>query len=509
MGILDPKVDYSEYESFRRETQNKLSDLTEALQIKTAELHKEIQHKATDSEQLARDAADRAIETEGKIKGVESRVEEVLIALEEYRKSAHADSNEISRQRKALTTSIEEILTSIKETKESYQSFLQEKKSVDAAISHILKLVDDTKQFLAQSQSLSDQADGISQLHSKTTEIFKNISDLLESSMKKKNSIDELHKEILGYEIKADNGKTQYIEGIRDELQSSYDKIKEDTDNLEKSISTLVSEISKKHSTELDSQKEIFKELIDDSNNRIKSVDDELKALLPGGLAAGLSAAYESKKDEEIKSQNSYATQFGWAIAALVAVSLIPFIVDAYLLVWREKDIVEVIKDTPNLILSILPLYFPILWYAFSSNKKLNLSKRLIEEYTHKSVLGRTFSGLSNQIINLPHENAVKEDLRTRLLFNLLQVSSENPGKLITDYNRSDHPLMEALENSAKLSASVEILAKLPGFSAIAEKLAQKSQKIASEHNQMVTDGLAIQDSLESKVAANFDQKDK
>lgn len=507
MGLLEPKVDYAEYEIFRRETQKKLSDLTELLQAKTSELHKEIQHKATDSEQLAREAADRTIETEGKVKGVESRVEEILNSLEEYRKSALADSLDISKQKESLTLSNAQLAASIKNVNDSYQSFLQEKESVDDAISHVLKLVDEIKQLLAQSKVLSEQAEIISTLHSKVTDAFKNISGLLDSSMKKKNNIDELHKEILGYEIKSDSGESQYIEGIRDELQGAYENIKESTNNLETTISALVNDISKKYDSNLEAQKGLFDDLIVDSKNRINSVDDELKALLPGGLAAGLSAAYEAKKDEEIKSQASHATQFGYAIVALVAVSLIPFAIDAYLLIWKEKDIVDVIKDTPNLILSILPLYFPVLWYAFSSNKKLNLSKRPIEEYTHKAVLGRTFSGLSNQIINLPHENAVKEDLRTRLLFNLLQVSSENPGKLITDYNKSDHPFMEALENSAKLSASVETLAKLPGFSAIAERLAQKSQKIANEQSQMVSDGLAIQDSLETRVAANSDQK--
>lgn len=502
MGLLDPKLDYAEYEIFRRDIQKKISDLNELLLSKTAELHKEIQHKATDSEQQAREAADRTIEAEGKVKGVESRVEDVLLALEEYKKTIHADSSAISKQKETLASNIEEMFASIKEAQKAYASFLQEQEVVDAAAAQTIKLTEDMKKLLSGSEILSEQAEAIALMHSKAGDTFKNISGLLESSMKKKNGIDELHKEILGYEIKAENGDIQSVEGIRDELESAYNKIKEDTDGLKASISSLTAEITDNYTKELGGQKDVFDDLINKSNDRIDAVDNELKALLPGGLAAGLSAAYEAKKDEEIKAQNSYANQFAWGIFALVAVSIIPFLVDAYLLVVRGKDIVEVIKDTPNLILSILPLYLPVLWYAFSSNKKLNLSKRLIEEYTHKAVLGRTFSGLSNQIINLPHENAVKEDLQTRLLFNLLQVSSENPGKLITDYNKSDHPFMEALENSAKLSASVDALAKLPGFSAIAEKLARKSEKIASEQERLVVDGMAIQEVLGGGSAA-------
>jgi len=112
-------------------------------------------------------------------------------------------------------------------------------------------------------------------------------------------------------------------------------------------------------------------------------------------------------------------------------------------------------------------------------------------------VLGGTFSGLSNQIESLPRESVVRDELRTRLLFNLLQVSSENPGKLITDYNKSDHPLMDALENSAKLSDSIETLSKLPGFSAIANKLAARTEEILNNETKKVVDGLAAQDELE------------
>jgi hypothetical protein len=92
----------------------------------------------------------------------------------------------------------------------------------------------------------------------------------------------------------------------------------------------------------------------------------------------------------------------------------------------------------------------------------------------------------------------VKEELRTRLLFNVLQVSAENPGKLITNYNKADHPIMEALENSAKLSDSVEALAKIPGFSAIAKKLSDKGEGFLREQEAKVERGLATQDSLDT-----------
>lgn len=507
MSLFEAKVDYSEYVDFKKDTQEKIKALDASIAARLAELEQEIRHKATDSEVQAREAANNSLVIEGNIRGVESRVEEILQALDEIRKSVSTDALDISRQRDELSGNNAEILAAIEKSKSIYDEFLREKESVDESIENIYKDVESIRKILAGSEALSEQVETVAQLSLKAGDGFKNISGLLDGALKRKASLDELYKDIMGYEIKGEDGEIQVVEGLRSQLESSYEDVKEKVDNIETSVSGVVKEISESYTLSMGEQKDQFEKFISDSIDRVASVDDELKALLPGSLAAGLSAAYEAKKDEEKIAQSSYSKQFGRAIVALVLISCIPFFIDAYLLVWRGKDIVDVIKDTPSLILSILPLYFPVLWYAFSTSKKLNLSKRLIEEYTHKAVLGRTFSGLSNQIVNLPHESAVKEDLRTRLLFNLLQVSSENPGKLITDYNKSDHPFMEALENSAKLSASVETLSKLPGFSAMAEKLARKKQGIVEVQSQQVSDGLSVQDSLEGKMAENSDER--
>jgi len=147
----------------------------------------------------------------------------------------------------------------------------------------------------------------------------------------------------------------------------------------------------------------------------------------------------------------------------------------------QGKSLETTILQIPRLVLAILPLYVPILWVAYSTNKKINLSKRLIEEYTHKEVLSKTYEGLSEQISSLDSSKASK-DLRTKLLYNILEVSSENPGKLISNYDKSDHPLMDALEKSVQLTNAVDKLDRIPGLSKIATYLDKKTDKIlASE----------------------------
>ena len=141
----------------------------------------------------------------------------------------------------------------------------------------------------------------------------------------------------------------------------------------------------------------------------------------------------------------------------------------------------------------ILPIYIPVLWVANSANKKINLSKRLIEEYSHKEVLSKTFEGLSNQISEISLSNpSIAEDLRIKLLYNLLDVSAENPGKLISDYRRGDHPLMDALEKSSQLTDAFEKLAKLPGFGNLAKKLSDKAESLIVEQTRKAEAGINV-----------------
>jgi len=461
-------------------------------------LRLEIITKATDSEQVASTAAKNAKSIEEKINATKSNIDIALTELTALNADAKAElieiraTKEAAEQDQALTQSI------VISNQAVYAELLTIKETAESQANEITSSYAIIKSALSESALLPEQVELVSKLVETSKKTSENIESLLTHSIKRKSEIDDLHSVIFGEEIKATDGTVARVDGLIDELKVAYDGVANQTVELHETIQNLTSTITEKHEKQLKADNENFETLVSDSKDRILEIDKQLTGLLPGAMAEGLSAAYEKKKEDEIVSQEKYESSFATAIALMVAVSLIPFFVDIYLLGWKGSDLVQVIKDTPSLIISILPLYFPVLWFAYSSNKKLNLSKRLIEEYTHKAVLGKTFSGLSNQIESLPRESLVRDELRTRLLFNLLQVSSENPGKLITDYNKSDHPLMDALENSAKLSDSMDALSKIPGFSAISKKLSETSERILKAETQKVENGLAVQAAIET-----------
>lgn len=205
-------------------------------------------------------------------------------------------------------------------------------------------------------------------------------------------------------------------------------------------------------------------------------------------MTAGLSSAFSKKKDDEEASSILLQKKFNLGIYFLIGISMIPLGISVYFIIENVK-LLEVINRIPRLVLAIIPMYIPALWFTISASKKLNLSKRLIEEYSHKEVLSRTYEGLSNQIANIQNPEQ-SEELKFRLLTNFLQVTSENPGKLISNYNTSDHPVMEALEQSYKFQLAIDKLDSIPGLGKISEFLGKKAKRLLDEKARKIEEGI-------------------
>jgi hypothetical protein len=464
------------------------------------QLNDEIRKKATDSEEEARQAAINSAESLARIKQTESEISGALTILYKLNSEAKEKVEEIEKERSELVAKNEQIKSSIEVVEGLYGEVLAAKETVSSATDEVEQNIDKFNAALAKAEKLPGDIETAEELLESSKAVSDGIQDLLTHSMNRKAGVDDLYKQIFGYEIKDGEGNSEHVDGLRDKLEKSYTDVASRTDDLAEELQRRVNSITEQHKNQLDGHRNSFEDLLLNSNNRIEAVKNQLTGLLPGAMAEGLSAAYEKKKDDEATSLKDFEKQFKVAIGLMVTVSLIPFFVDVYLLAAKDISIVKVIQDSPKLILAILPLYFPVLWLAYSLNKKVNLSKRLIEEYTHKAVLGKTFSGLSNQIDTLPSDGEIKNELRTRLLFNLLHVSSENPGKLISDYNKSDHPLMDVMEKSSKLTDAMGVLEKIPGLSAITKSIVDRAEKKLESQAKKVVEGMALNDALDEKA---------
>lgn len=458
--------------------QNKLKEIWDRINV----LESRIEQKSTDSEREAANASKMASEYRNRIKDSKELADELLkdikdnyatqkSFLEEYQNllSHHAD---LESEYKLKLTSLE-----------SEIQILSNKKLT------LTNLIDELESYFENNPDIGNQIKELDSLIEKGNDESAKINLILKNASNRKNEIDELYYEILGSEeTDEESGKSRKIEGLKDQLTASFNEFSNELEEFQSTLDSL-----------RESSVESYEKISTNWNKRYKQLEKEITDLLPNALTAGLSSAYSKKKEDEELDLDTHTKNFRWSIGFLVIASLIPFAVGIYLII-DQRPLLEVVKEIPRVVLSILPLYIPLLWLAYSTSKKVNLSKRLIEEYTHKEVLSRTFEGLSKQINGI-EDSSISYELRIKLLYNLLHVSSENPGKLIYDYNNSDHPIIDAIDKSSKLSSAVDRLEKIPGFKKIAKILEKRADKILDEQTQKVEVALTAmtEDSEESE----------
>ncbi|PIB35913.1 hypothetical protein BFP72_11175 [Reichenbachiella sp. 5M10] len=458
-------MDQLEYlESERQKIWKKIIELDELIQKKTSDYEKEAQ-------QASRKTSEFRNKTEKAKGNAEQFLSECQSILEELRTEKES--------LKKLNTSISRFYHTSKGNSEALQKDLDE---LTRRKSELENQINAVEEIYAGHEELVAQIGKLSSISTQASDLFNKINTLHKQAISRKEEVDSLYYEIHGYDEEGAEGEEDtHVEGIKDKLDSTFEQLESDFQELGKKVEKIENESKTNYDNFITSKDDSFEKKIKTWNSEYSRIKEQIESLLPNALTAGLSHAYSEKKVKEESDSKKLRTQFYVGIFFLVLVSLIPFLVSINLLK-EGKEISEVLLDLPRLVISILPLYVPVMWLAYSANKKLNLSKRLIEEYTHKEVLSKTFEGLSRQIDELEdHDYDVSSELRIKLLFNIMEVSSENPGKLISDYNKSDHPLMDALDKSAKLSKAVDKLTGIPGMSKLTEILEKRQKRILNK----------------------------
>lgn len=359
---------------------------------------------------------------------------------------------------------------------EHHDAFQQTRTDAKVELNLLSELVDEKEELTAK---ITD----INLLVTESQEFSLKLKSLVSNSEKERKKIQEIYFDVFGYKTEDDDGNVEHIDGLVTKLENSYDAIKEKLQAIDEKSKELENHLVEQISNcELSAQNR-FDDYIFKVEAQHRGIVKKITSLLPKALTAGLSGAYEAKIEQEEKQLLQHEKTFNYSIISLVICSSLPIGFNIYRIV-TSTPLPDIVKDTPLLLSMMLPLYTPILWVAYSANKKYKLSKRLIEEYTHKGVLSKTFEGLSTQIQEVGEESINKE-LRTKLLYNLLNVNSENPGKLISDYNKSDHPLMDALDKSSKFADSLSKLERLPLISPLIKHLSEREeQKIKAKYEK-------------------------
>lgn len=427
----------------------------EKLWERLTRLEREIKESATSHEKDAQQASKKAAEFRNKAEERKEQIEvlyfqaynsfELVQSVLEGVKSLQTEASNIKNDIDLTVGAINENAELLEEKIENIDNVLKEYPNLDANLT-----------------VLNSQLDNSQENSSKISALLKGVTD-------KKNEIDELYYEIVGFEDKnEETGETEQVEGLKDKLENQYSELSKNIKDLRDDFNSIILENAKK---------------VDNSitkwNEKYEGIIKRIESLLPNALTTGLSYAYSDKKLKEVENYENLKRQFNIGIGALIAISLLSVVISIYF-IRTGTPFKEVIYILPSISAAIIPLYIPMLWFTFSASKKVNLSKRLIEEYTHKEVISKTFEGLSTQIANLD-DSPVSHELRLKLLFNLLEMSTENPGKLISDYANSDHPVLEVLKQQTKLEQALSKAKDFPGVNKLNELVANSKLKEIEE----------------------------
>ncbi len=302
---------------------------------------------------------------------------------------------------------------------------------------------------------------------------FEDISNSHEQSVKDYEDISKFHSLLFGYE--KDDG--EIVEGRKQKLENVYAELEQKIGRA-----TMNAEAFEK-----DYKKQVA-DFIEKAKADAEAVANKVKGLLPDALTAGLSSAYLKNRKMEQIEQKSQLGLFKWCIGGMMALAMVPLALNLYLWIVKDFTVMQLLEKLPREMICILPVYIPLFWMAIFANKRVNLSKRLIEEYKHKEAVSKTYEGLARQISEIGDDNTSKE-LQARLLYNTVMLSEKNPGELIKNFNRPDNPLLDVLNQSSRFADAVDKIGRIPGLSKLFQMAANRQkmqERLAAELDESI-----------------------
>lgn len=306
--------------------------------------------------------------------------------------------------------------------------------TADKYLSAMTNAKDSIEQILAQAVAIKNAIDEnpniVADIETMNGHID-NIGTLHAQAEKDKSSIRKLYQSLFGY-VTTDQatGETKTVKGLKAELDETYEALKMNMAELEKST------------------QQKYDKNIENWESQYGAIKDRVESLLPGAMSAGLAEAYKNKREAEEDLYRRGYRNFLIIIASLAVVAVIPAGVVVWLML-TGTGITEAIGEAPRLTLALSPVYAALIWLGLFQNKSLKTSKKLIEEYSHKEATAKTFAGLVKQI-DAVEDKGTSEALRAKLLEQTLDAAAKNPSDCITNHEKSDNPMLSLLNMSEK-----------------------------------------------------------
>ncbi len=297
----------------------------------------------------------------------------------------------------------EETVTNIEQIKLFAQELEKNKQAIAEANEKINGEGGITSQVEKKSQEIFNAYNDIVSGDKESDSIKTQLQNILTEFEEDKKKFDELQNKVFGYEKTNENGISQKVKGLVEEIDDFHGK-----------------------------QKEKYLALY-------KSIEEELKA---GASSVNLSKSFADK----VKEYRRNSWLWSWCFVLLV-LGLSSY----YGYVTFSSDKVNTVQDVWRHLAFRFPFLIFSVWLAIFFGNRRAESKKLEELYKHKEVMARSFVGYKQTLDELGDEDKV---LLKQHMENLLKAMNENSAVFLNSEG-DRHPIFEAILLFFKLKKNV------------------------------------------------------
>ncbi len=319
--------------------ERRLEEVTRALKSRVESLEVAVKLRPSDYENEAKQASKKASEYRNRAEESKNSANSYLTKIETYFNRVHSFHSDLSEKKVHIDSVSTDIDLIYKQVQVMHDEFSGVVESVKSGVDSINEVINENSEIFDEVERYKESLNEFSSIYSK----IKNLHTL---SASKKSEISEIYDDINGYDIMDEEDEElvhEHVDGLKEKLESSYIKIKNDLDATSKDLSESKVEIKESYKDDLGKLSDSFTLFIRGCGKTFDDVNNEIKKLLPGSMSAGLSSAFEHKKNEEVISQGVHQSSFNKAIIGLILVSLIPVSIDIYFFIsgMAMVDVIE------------------------------------------------------------------------------------------------------------------------------------------------------------------------
>jgi hypothetical protein len=173
-----------------------------------------------------------------------------------------------------------------------------------------------------------------------------------------------------------------------------------------------------------------------DQQAKFDALNLKVEDLLPGAASAGLASEYSAKKRSYMGYITAYSVFFYLSLIALLSMAI-------YFAPSNPQNLDELLRA----FLIKLPIYAPVIWFAYFVNKRRSENKRLLEEYSHKEAMAKSYDSYKKQIADLKLDDSA---LIEKLMDRAIDVISYNASVTLDGKHDEKMPIHQMLSEVSK-----------------------------------------------------------